>query len=157
MTLDNENTDDDIESDSKELSKVDKKVASNGIRDTIRSCHLRRRDKTRTRTSTIISKSEKMNYDEILERHLGETGIFFTGNILLLWLPAIAAGMIVLQTSFTGLESEAGNLKRKCAILNHLSARALRVSLHHRGLREFEHCRVLGLQRVVHSSDRWRR
>ena len=49
-----------------------------------------------------------MNYDEILERHLGETGVFFTGNILLLWLPAIAAGMIVLQTSFTGLPERGG-------------------------------------------------
>jgi hypothetical protein len=43
-----------------------------------------------------------MNYDEILEHHLGETGPFFIVHILLLWLPPLMAGMIVLQTSFTG-------------------------------------------------------
>ena len=42
-----------------------------------------------------------MDYDEILQV-TGEKGIWHIGNILLLWLPAIASGVWVLQTSFSG-------------------------------------------------------
>ena len=95
-------------SDKKRLRKASKKVAVQSGRGRVQT-----RD---TSCEVVIKRGRgqqsidgRMNYDEILERHLGETGIFFTGNILLLWLPAIAAGMIVLQTSFTGLPKEAGN------------------------------------------------
>ena len=54
------------------------------------------------------------------------------------------------------------NLKKKREIgvefdLKHLSALSLRVSMHHRGLRGFQHSRLLGLQRDVHTSVGWRR
>ncbi len=49
-----------------------------------------------------------MNYDDILEHHLPDTGPFFIFHILLLWLPPLMAGVIVLQTSFTG---KSGNIR----------------------------------------------
>ena len=45
--------------------------------------------------------SSEMNYDDILV-HLGESGPWQILHCSLLWLPPIAAGMFVLQTSFTG-------------------------------------------------------
>ena len=108
MSVDNENKDDDREAVIKRgLGKQAKKVAVQSGRGRVQT-----RD---TSCEVVIKRGRgqqsidgRMNYDEILERHLGETGIFFTGNILLLWLPAIAAGMIVLQTSFTGLPKRGG-------------------------------------------------
>merc|ERR1712141_480055 len=44
-----------------------------------------------------------MNYDDILEE-LGELGPWQILHIVLLWLPAAAAGIFVLTFSFSGLE-----------------------------------------------------
>ena len=44
---------------------------------------------------------EIMDYDKIIE-HIGETSTWNLINLGLLWLPPIMAGVILLQTSFTG-------------------------------------------------------
>ncbi len=45
----------------------------------------------------------RMDYDKILE-HTGEKGWWHTLNVLLLWLPPMAAGVYVLQTSFSRMK-----------------------------------------------------
>ena len=42
-----------------------------------------------------------MDYDKIIE-HIGETSTWNLINLGLLWLPPIMAGVLLLQTSFTG-------------------------------------------------------
>ena len=50
-----------------------------------------------------------MNYDKIIE-HVGETSKWNLINLGLLWLPPIMGGIIVLQTSFTGLHQNKHNI-----------------------------------------------
>ena len=49
----------------------------------------------------ICGYKQKMNYDDILEE-LGELGPWQILHIVLLWLPAAAAGIFVLTFSFSG-------------------------------------------------------
>ncbi len=46
---------------------------------------------------------ELTNFDQVLE-HIGSYGRWQKINVALLWLPAVAAGVMVLLWSFTGLE-----------------------------------------------------
>ena len=52
----------------------------------------------------ITEDCDIMDYDKIIEQ-IGETSTWNLINLGLLWLPPIMAGVLLLQTSFTGYSS----------------------------------------------------